>query len=71
MLTPSLWLQFFRGAQALGLHVPGSAFIRCMVLDAELLGRPTFRAWDAGEAAKPRSTASRLFFDTLTGLDAA
>lgn len=50
---------------------PGSAFIRCMVLDAALLGRPTFRAWDADEAAKPRSTTSRLFFDKLVALDAA
>jgi hypothetical protein len=50
---------------------PGSAFVRCMVLDAELLGRPTFRAWDADEAAKPRSASSRLFFDTLAELDAA
>lgn len=50
---------------------PGSAFIRCMVLDPDLLGRPTFRAWSAGEAAKPRSAAYRLFFDTLTTLDAA
>lgn len=50
---------------------PGSAFIRCMVLDAGLHGRPTFRAWDAEEAAKPRSTSSRLFFDTLTDLGAA
>jgi quercetin dioxygenase-like cupin family protein len=50
---------------------PGSAFIRCMVLDAELLGRPTFRACDAAEATKPRSASSRLFFDTLTALDAA
>lgn len=50
---------------------PGSAFIRCMVLDVELLGRPTFRAWTPEEAAKPRSASSRLFFDTLTALDAA
>jgi hypothetical protein len=50
---------------------PGSAFVRCMVLDADLLGRPTFRAWDAAEAAKPRGASSRLFFDTLTALDAA
>jgi len=50
---------------------PGSAFIRCMVLDAALLGRPTFRAWDAEEAAKPRSTTSRLFFDTLVARGAA
>ncbi|WP_372622809.1 hypothetical protein [Falsiroseomonas sp.] len=51
--------------------LPGSAFIRCMVLDAELHGRPTFRAWDAEEAAKPRSTAARQFFDTLTALQPA
>ncbi|MBR0681438.1 hypothetical protein GXW74_13160 [Roseomonas eburnea] len=50
---------------------PGSAFIRCMVLDAELLGRPTFRAWTEEDAAKPRSASYRLFFDTLTALDAA
>ena len=50
---------------------PGSAFIRCMVLDPELLGRPTFRAWSAEEAAKPRSASSRLFFDTLIALGAA
>jgi hypothetical protein len=50
---------------------PGSAFIRCMVLDQDLLGRPTFRAWSAEEAAKPRSAQSRQFFDTLTALDAA
>jgi hypothetical protein len=50
---------------------PGSAFIRCMVLDVELLGKPTFRAWSAEEAAKPRSASSRLFFDTIAALDAA
>jgi hypothetical protein len=50
---------------------PGSAFIRCMVLDAALLGQPSFRAWDAAEAAKPRGAQYRLFFDTLTTLDSA
>ena len=49
---------------------PGSAFIRAMVLDAALLGQPTFRAWTADEAAKPRGAQYRLFFDTLTALDA-
>ncbi len=48
---------------------PGSAFIRCMVLDADLLGRPTFRAWTPEDAVKPRSATYRLFFDTLTTLD--
>jgi hypothetical protein len=50
---------------------PGSAFIRCMVLDAALLGQPSFRAWDAAEAAKPRGAQYRLFFNTLTTLDPA
>ncbi|MCO6415773.1 hypothetical protein JYK14_06210 [Siccirubricoccus sp. KC 17139] len=44
---------------------PGTAFIRCMALDAELLGQPSFRAWDAAEAAKPRGAQSRPFFDLL------
>ncbi len=48
---------------------PDSAFIRAMVLDAALLGQPTFRAWTAEEAAKPRGAQYRLFFDTLTALD--
>ena len=50
--------------------LPGSAFVRCMVLDAALLGKPTFRAWDAKEAARPRNAQYRLFFDILTALDA-
>ncbi len=49
---------------------PGTGFIRCMVLDAGLLGRPTFRAWTPEEALKPRGAAYRLFFDTLTTLEA-
>lgn len=50
---------------------PGSAFIRCMVLAPALLGQPTFRAWSAEDAAKPRNARYRLLFDTLTALDAA
>lgn len=52
------------------VQAPGTAFIRCMVLDAALLGKPTFRAWSPEEAAKPRGAQYRLFFDTLTALDA-
>lgn len=50
---------------------PGTSFIRAMVLDAALLGQPSFRAWDAAEAAKPRGAQYRLFFDRLTALDPA
>jgi hypothetical protein len=50
---------------------PGTGFIRAMVLDAALLGQPTFRTWDAAEAAKPRGAQYRLFFDRLTALEPA
>jgi len=50
---------------------PATCFIRAMVLDAALLGQPSFRAWDATEAARPRGAQYRLFFDKLTALDVA
>lgn len=50
--------------------LPGSAFVRCMVLKPDLLGKPTFRAWSPEEATKPRNAQYRLFFDTLTALEA-
>ena len=50
---------------------PGTAFIRAMVLDAGLLGRPTFRAWTPAEAAKPRGVGYRLFLDRICQLESA
>jgi hypothetical protein len=47
---------------------PASAFVRCMVLDPDLLGRPTFRPTSAEDAAKPRAVAYRQFFDTIVTL---
>lgn len=47
---------------------PASAFVRCMVLDPDLLGRPTFRATSAEDAAKPRAVGYRQFFDTIVTL---
>lgn len=47
---------------------PASAFVRGMALDPVLHGRPTFRAWDGMEAAKPRGVAPRLFFDEIVTL---
>lgn len=47
---------------------PASAFVRCMVLDPDLLGRPTFRATTPEDAAKPRAVGYRQFFDTIVTL---
>ncbi len=47
---------------------PASAFVRCMVLDPDLLGRPTFRAASPEDAAKPRAVGYRQFFDTIITL---
>lgn len=45
-----------------------SAFLRCMVLDPDLLGRSTFRPASPEDAAKPRAVAYRLFLDTIVTL---
>ncbi len=51
------------------LHPGGSAFVRVMVLPAELLGGKTsFVATDAGEAAKPRLVQNRVFEERLVAL---
>lgn len=47
---------------------PSSGFVRGMALDVALLGKPTYRAWDETEAAKPRGVAPRLFFDEIVTL---
>ena len=48
---------------------PGTAFIRAMLLDAALLGQPTFRAWTPEEAVKPRGVGYRLFLDRICQLE--
>lgn len=48
---------------------PTSAFVRVMVLPTALHGQPTFIAWDALEAAKPRGTMRTEYFDTVLQLD--
>jgi quercetin dioxygenase-like cupin family protein len=47
---------------------PASAFVRCMVLDPDLLGRPTFRPTSPEDAARPRAVGYRQFFDTIVTL---
>ena len=44
---------------------PFSAFVRAMVLPAELLGKPTFIPWSDAEATKPRGTQRTEYFDVL------
>ncbi len=64
---------FESGPEAIVGHnlAPATAFVRAMVLDAELLGRPTFRPWTEADATKPRGTRARLFFDELVRLPPA
>lgn len=61
---------FESGAEPVVGHniAPASAFFRCMVLDPDLLGRPTFRAISPEDAAKPRAVGYRQFFDTIVTL---
>lgn len=61
---------FESGAEPVVGHnlAPASAFIRCMVLDPDLLGRPTFRPASAEDAARPRAVGYRQFFDTIVTL---
>ena len=47
---------------------PASAFVRALVLPLELLGQPTFIAWNEVEAAKPRGTRRTEYFDAVVRL---
>lgn len=42
-----------------------SAFVRAMVLPVALLGQSSYRAWDAVEAAKPRTMRYRVMVDRV------
>lgn len=48
---------------------PETSFLRCMVLDAAMLGRSSFRAWTAEEETKPRNVAYRQYLDEVVALD--
>ena len=50
---------------------PSSAFVRAMALSPELKGKPTFIPWSPEEAAKPRGTKPRQFFDEGVRLPAS
>lgn len=48
--------------------VPGTAFIRALVMDADMQGKSSFLAWTPEDAAAPRNVTYRLFFDEITRL---
>jgi quercetin dioxygenase-like cupin family protein len=47
---------------------PGTAFIRVLVMDADMQGRSSFLAWTPEDAAAPRNVTYRLFLDEITRL---
>lgn len=48
--------------------MPGTAFIRALVMDAGMQGRSSFLAWTPEDAAAPRNVTYRLFLDEVTRL---
>lgn len=47
---------------------PGTAFLRCMVLDEAMLGRSSFRAWTPEDARKPRNVTYHQYLDRVVSL---
>lgn len=48
--------------------LPGTAFIRALVMDADMLGQSSFRPWTEADAVRPRGVTYRLFLDEVTRL---
>jgi hypothetical protein len=48
--------------------LPGTAFIRALVMDAGMQGQSSFRPWTEADAVRPRSVTYRLFLDEVTRL---
>jgi quercetin dioxygenase-like cupin family protein len=48
---------------------PGTSFLRCMVLDAAMLGRSSFKGWTPEDEHKPRNVAYRQYLDTVVALE--
>ncbi|MEO3470561.1 hypothetical protein AAFN86_01755 [Roseomonas sp. CAU 1739] len=48
--------------------LPGTAFIRALVMDAALQGQSSFRAWTPEDATRPRGVTYRLYLDEVTRL---
>lgn len=48
--------------------LPGTAFIRALVMEGDMRGKSSFRAWTPEDAARPRGVTYRLFLDEVTRL---
>ena len=48
--------------------LPGTAFIRALVMDATMQGQSSFRAWTPEDATRPRGVTYRLYLDEVTRL---
>lgn len=48
--------------------LPGTAFIRALVMDAAMHGQSSFRAWTEEDATLPRGVTYRLYLDEVTRL---
>lgn len=48
--------------------LPGTAFVRALVMDAGMRGQSSFRAWTPEDAQRPRGVTYRLFLDEVTRL---
>lgn len=48
--------------------VPGTSFLRALVMDAGMQGQSSFRAWTPEDAAKPRGVTYRMYLDEVTRL---
>lgn len=48
--------------------MPGTAFIRALVMNADMQGKSSFLAWTPEDATRPRNVTYRLFVDEVTRL---
>ncbi len=47
---------------------PGTSFLRALVMDADMVGQSSFRAWTPEDAEKPRGVTYRMYLDEVTRL---
>jgi hypothetical protein len=48
--------------------LPGTSFLRALVMDVGMQGESSFRAWTPEDAAKPRGVTYRMYLDEVTRL---
>lgn len=48
--------------------LPGTAFIRVLVMDGDMQGKSSFRPWTPEDAVRPRGVTYRMYLDEVTRL---